>query len=81
MAAYTKDLDKIKNMKCKFGMQDLPLLFSQSPRGSSSSSSSSDGDEEEGESGGEPPGQKRALLGGKSDCPPPSYPHTQVEDH
>lgn len=56
-----------------------PLSFSQSSRGSSSSSSSSEGDEGERECGGEPPGQESPLSGGKNDCPPPSYPHSQVE--
>jgi len=55
------------------------LSFSQSSRGSSSSSSSSEGDEGERECGGEPPGQDSLFSGGKNDCPPPSYPHTQVE--
>ncbi|XP_051561510.1 protein FAM193A-like isoform X1 [Myxocyprinus asiaticus] len=61
------------------GGEESVTLKDKSPRGSSSSSSSSEGDEEEGESGGEPPGQKVALSGGKNNCPPPSYPHTQVE--
>ncbi|XP_051558831.1 protein FAM193A-like [Myxocyprinus asiaticus] len=59
------------------GGEESMTLKDKSPRGSSSSSSSSEGDEEEGESGGEPPCQKEALSG--RDCPPPSYPHTQVE--
>uniref|UniRef100_A0A667XAE2 Family with sequence similarity 193 member A n=1 Tax=Myripristis murdjan TaxID=586833 RepID=A0A667XAE2_9TELE len=52
-----------------------------SPHGISSSSSSSEGDEEEadGESGGEPPGQQGELSSGKSNSPPPSYNHQQVE--
>ncbi|KAI7811523.1 protein FAM193A isoform X2 [Triplophysa rosa] len=61
------------------GGEESMTLKDNSPRGSSSSSSSSEGDEEEGESGGEPLGQKGALSGGKNDCPPPSYPHTQME--
>ncbi|XP_073718987.1 protein FAM193A isoform X2 [Misgurnus anguillicaudatus] len=61
------------------GGDESITLKDKSPRGSSSSSSSSEGDEEEGESGGEPSGQNEALSRGKSDCPPPSYPHTQME--
>ncbi|XP_028834359.1 protein FAM193A isoform X2 [Denticeps clupeoides] len=54
-------------------------LKAESQRVSSSSSSSSEGDEEEGESGGEPPGQQRELSPRKSESPPPSYPHPQVD--
>lgn len=61
------------------GGEESLTLKDKSSRGSSSSSSSSEGDEEERESGGEPPGQKEVLSGGKHDCPPPSYPHTQVD--
>lgn len=61
------------------GGEESLTLKDKSSRGSSSSSSSSEGDEEERESGGEPPGQNEALSGGKHDCPPPLYPHTQVD--
>ncbi|XP_041838778.1 protein FAM193A isoform X2 [Melanotaenia boesemani] len=46
-----------------------------------SSSSSSEGDEEEtnGEAGGEPPGLQEELSSGKTNSPPPSYNHQQVE--
>ncbi|XP_017263697.1 protein FAM193A isoform X2 [Kryptolebias marmoratus] len=46
-----------------------------------SSSSSSEGDDEEtnGEAGGEPPGKHEALSLGKTNSPPPSYNHQQVE--
>lgn len=46
-----------------------------------SSSSSSEGDEEEvdGEVGGEPRGQQEELSSGKTNSPPPSYNHQQVE--
>uniref|UniRef100_A0A8C2J0U2 Family with sequence similarity 193 member A n=1 Tax=Cyprinus carpio TaxID=7962 RepID=A0A8C2J0U2_CYPCA len=61
------------------GGEESLTLKDKSSRGSSSSSSSSEGDEEERESGGEPSGHKKSLSGGKNDCPPPSYPHTQVQ--
>ncbi|XP_031415327.1 protein FAM193A isoform X2 [Clupea harengus] len=64
------------------GAGENMALKEESPRGSSSSSSSSsEGDEEEaeGESAGEPPGQQGEHSPRKSDSPPPSYPHTQVE--
>uniref|UniRef100_A0A8C1DUY3 Family with sequence similarity 193 member A n=1 Tax=Cyprinus carpio carpio TaxID=630221 RepID=A0A8C1DUY3_CYPCA len=61
------------------GGEESLTLKDKSSRGSSSSSSSSEGDEEERESGGEPSGHKKSLSGGKNDCPPPSYPHTQVD--
>ncbi|XP_037545642.1 protein FAM193A [Nematolebias whitei] len=46
-----------------------------------SSSSSSEGDEEEanGEASGEPPGKQEELSLGKTNSPPPSYNHQQVE--
>uniref|UniRef100_A0A671KQ73 Protein FAM193A-like n=1 Tax=Sinocyclocheilus anshuiensis TaxID=1608454 RepID=A0A671KQ73_9TELE len=61
------------------GGEESLTLKDKSSRGSSSSSSSSEGDEEERESTGESPGQKKLLSRGKHDCPPPSYPHTQVQ--
>ncbi|KAG5286431.1 hypothetical protein AALO_G00014790 [Alosa alosa] len=63
------------------GAGENMALKEESPRGSSSSSSSSEGDEEEaeGESAGEHPGQQGEHSPRKSDSPPPSYPHTQVE--
>uniref|UniRef100_A0A673MMI8 Protein FAM193A-like n=1 Tax=Sinocyclocheilus rhinocerous TaxID=307959 RepID=A0A673MMI8_9TELE len=61
------------------GGEESMTLKDKSSQGSSSSSSSSEGDEEERESGEEPPGQKVSLSGGKNDCPPPSYPYSQVD--
>ncbi|XP_026133078.1 protein FAM193A-like isoform X2 [Carassius auratus] len=61
------------------GGEESMNLKDKSSRGSSSSSSSSEGDDEERESGEEPPGQKVSLSGGKNDRPPPSYPHSQVD--
>ncbi|XP_059408489.1 protein FAM193A-like isoform X2 [Carassius carassius] len=61
------------------GGEESMNLKDKSSRGSSSSSSSSEGDDEERESGEEPPGQKVSLSGGKNDHPPPSYPHSQVD--
>ncbi|ROL42581.1 Protein FAM193A [Anabarilius grahami] len=60
------------------GGEESMTLKDKSSRGSSSSSSSSEGDEGERECGGEPPGQESPLSGGKNDCLPPSYPHTQT---
>ncbi|XP_066535658.1 protein FAM193A isoform X2 [Hoplias malabaricus] len=53
-------------------------LKDESPRVSSSSSSEGDEEEAEGESS-HPSGQQGEPSQGKSDSPPPSYPHTQVE--
>uniref|UniRef100_A0A672KDH3 Family with sequence similarity 193 member A n=1 Tax=Sinocyclocheilus grahami TaxID=75366 RepID=A0A672KDH3_SINGR len=61
------------------GGEESMTLKDKSSQGTSSSSSSSEGDEEERESGEEPPGQKVSLSGGKNDCPPPSYPYSQVD--
>ncbi|XP_047221910.1 protein FAM193A isoform X3 [Girardinichthys multiradiatus] len=58
----------------------LKAGLSQSPQ-ITSSSSSSEGDEEEtnGQAGGEPPGKQEVLSLGKTNSPPPSYNHQQVE--
>ncbi|XP_076830139.1 protein FAM193A isoform X2 [Brachyhypopomus gauderio] len=50
-----------------------------SPRGSSSSSSEGDEEEAVSEGGPQPSLQQGALSRGKSDSPPPCYPHAQVE--
>uniref|UniRef100_A0A4W4GLE8 FAM193 C-terminal domain-containing protein n=1 Tax=Electrophorus electricus TaxID=8005 RepID=A0A4W4GLE8_ELEEL len=56
-----------------------PPTHTQSPRVSSSSSSDGDEEETEVQSGTHPPGQQGELSQGKSDSPPPSYPHAQAE--
>ncbi|KAJ8407469.1 hypothetical protein AAFF_G00273260 [Aldrovandia affinis] len=63
-------------------------LKDESPRESSSSSSEADDDEADGESGREPPGPQGALSLRnrtsskhlRTDSPPPSYPHPQVQN-
>ncbi|KAI4884490.1 hypothetical protein NFI96_030927 [Prochilodus magdalenae] len=61
------------------GGEDNMALKDESPRVSSSSSSDGDEEEAEGESSSQSPGQQGEFSRGKSDSPPPSYPHTQVE--
>ncbi|XP_038162062.1 protein FAM193A isoform X2 [Cyprinodon tularosa] len=62
------------------GNATLKPGLSQSPQ-ITSSSSSSEGDEEEinGQNSGEPPGKQEVLSLGKTNSPPPSYNHQQVD--